>query len=182
MRWNFVLACTLLLPVLAGCASTPGHTPGTPPEQAVRPAAWEPPPTTPVAEAPVGEIDPARLRDMLPAWEDAARAWTPAPDVVRTIREARPARVEIFFGAWCGDSAEHVPPLLAALRAAGNPRLGVLLVALDRQKHEPEGRARARGIERVPTVIVFRGGREIGRVVETPRTTMDRDVAEILAR
>ncbi len=143
---------------------------------------WTPPPTVPVAEAPVGEIDPARLDEVLPAWEEAARAWKPAPDVVRALREAGPATIEVFFGAWCGDSAEHVPPLLAALRAAGNPRLRILLLALDREKHEPGGRARARGIERVPTVIVLRDGREVGRIVETPRTTMDRDVAGLLAR
>ena len=182
MRWSLVTACMLFVPALAGCTSVPGSPPGTSPARPAPAADWAPPPTVPVAESPVGEIDPARLGDVLPAWEAAVRAWRPAPDVVRALREARPARVEVFFGAWCGDSAEHVPPLLAALRAAGNPRIVVLLLALDRQKHEPGGRARARGIERVPTVIVLRDGREIGRVVETPRTTMERDVAEILAR
>ncbi len=142
---------------------------------------WRPPPTTPVPRSPVGVLDPDHLGSVLPAWEEAVRSWKPDPAVVRTLREAGPARVEIFFGSWCGDSAAHVPPLLAALRAAANPRLRVVLVALDRGKHEPGGRARARRIERVPTVIVLRNGREIGRIVETPRTTMDRDVAELLA-
>jgi hypothetical protein len=36
------------------------------------------------------------------------------------------------------------------------------------------------GVVRVPTVVVFRGGAELGRVVETPAATMDEDVARIL--
>ena len=142
---------------------------------------WEPPPATSVEDAPVGVLDRQAFAGALPAWEEAARRWRPDPEVVRSLAAADPARIEVYFGSWCPDSAAHVPPLLAALDAAANPHLALVLVALDRAKHEPGGRARARGIERVPTVIVLRDGHEVGRIVETPRTTMDRDVAALLA-
>ncbi len=135
---------------------------------------WEP------AEPLVGPVSLDEFATRLPAWETRARAWKPAEDVVQMIRDARPARVEIVFGAWCGDSYDHLPPLVAALRAAANPGLEIVLTAIDRAKQDPTGAAARLGVTKVPTIVVFHGAVEVGRVIETPSTTMDRDVGRLL--
>jgi len=134
---------------------------------------WEP-------AAPVlGPLPLERFAEVLPAWEQAVVAAQPARDVLSLLRTAGPTRIVVYFGSWCGDSFEHLPPLVAALRAADNPNLELELIGLDRRKNAPDSWA---GIEAVPTVIVYRDGAELGRVVETPKSTMDRDVAVIVAQ
>jgi hypothetical protein len=128
----------------------------------------------------VGAVPLESLSERLPEWQAAVERHRPEPDVVERLRQAGPAHVEILFATWCADSFDHVPPLLSALAAADNPDVSVELIGLDRDKMEPGGRGLLREIERVPTVVVLREGREIGRVVETPEASMDRDVARIL--
>ena len=136
--------------------------------------AWEP------AEMVVGPLPPERFAERLPAWEDRARSWRVDDEVLRQIAESAPARIEIVFASWCPDSFEHLPPLVSALRRAANPALEITLTGVDRSKRDPGGAAARLGVTRVPTVVVFRGLTELGRVVETPVTTMDRDVARLL--
>lgn len=135
---------------------------------------WEP------EEPVIGPLPFEEFARRLPAWEAAARTCAPDADVVARLKAAAPARIDVVFGSWCGDSFEGLPPLVAALRAAGNPGLELELTGLDRSLRDPGGVAERLRVERVPTVVVSRGGVELGRVVETPATTMDRDVAILL--
>jgi hypothetical protein len=72
--------------------------------------------------------------------------------------------------------------LIKALRAAGNAKIQIKLIGIDNQFHEPVSTVQPLRITNVPTVIVERGGREIGRIVETPAaSTMEEDLAAILS-
>lgn len=128
----------------------------------------------------VGTFAASDFAGRLPEWENAAREHHAEDDVIEALRNAPPARIVVLFATWCGDSYEHVPVLLSALREAGNPELEVEWVGLDRAKSEPGGRGVLWGVERVPTVVVLRDEVEVGRIIETPQTTMDRDVSRLL--
>lgn len=160
------------LPVAAGVALA--AVAAGPPEDPRPRHSWEP------AEHVVGRLAPGDVAARLPAWEEHVRTFVPAPEVVARMRVSAPAIIEVVFGTWCSDSYEHLPPLLAAWRAAANPGLELVLVGVDRGKRDPEGIAERLRVERVPTIVVTRDGRELGRIVETPATTMDRDVALLL--
>lgn len=128
----------------------------------------------------VGPLPLEAYAERLPMWEQRARSWKVAPETLELLRTAPPARIEVVFGSWCPDSYDHVPPLVAALRAADNADLELELTGVDRQKQDPTGAAARLGVTRVPTVVVLRAGAEVGRVIETPAATMDLDVARIL--
>ncbi len=91
-----------------------------------------------------------------------------------------PVTVKIVFGSWCSDSQAGVPVVLRLLDAV--PAVTTELLAVDREKKDPEGQAATLGIQRVPTVIVEQGGREIGRIVEFPKTSWRDDLLAILNR
>jgi hypothetical protein len=136
---------------------------------------WEP------KEMVVGTLPLDDFATVLPAWQERADRFVPYPDVIELLKGSAPAEIDVIFGSWCSDSYEQVPYLVTALKAAGNPSLTLTLIGVDRQKEEPEGRGKAAGVKRVPTIVVKRQGEEIGRVIETPSTaTLDRDVAMIL--
>ena len=89
--------------------------------------------------------------------------------------------VTVFFGVWCPDSRRDVPRFLRLADLAGIPGTQVKLYSLDRSKKSGDGLTEYYGIERVPTFIFFKNGEEIGRIVETPKTTIEGDILAILA-
>lgn len=104
------------------------------------------------------------------------------PPFIEMIRQARTGvRVLVFLGTWCSDSRRDVPRFLRIADETGMVAEDYVLYALDRKKTSTGGVERTYGIERVPTFVFLRGDREIGRIVEVPRTTLEGDILAILA-
>lgn len=87
----------------------------------------------------------------------------------------------VFFGFWCPDSKREVPRFLKVADLAGIPPGRIKLYSLDRSKKSSDGLTQEFKIERVPTFIVLRNGKEIGRITEFPATTIEGDLLTILA-
>lgn len=90
--------------------------------------------------------------------------------------------IEIYFGSWCSDSHDHVPTFLAMLdaaKASGAEPKSLKWVALDRRKTFA-GYVDTRKIEKLPTFVFLRNGREVGRIVETPEVSILADSVRIL--
>ena len=90
--------------------------------------------------------------------------------------------VTVFFGGWCGDSKREVPRFLKLADESGFPKSSIRLYALDRTKKSDDGLTDKFAIERIPTFIFLKDGKEIGRITEAPATTLEGDVLTILAR
>lgn len=138
-------------------------------------------------QGPAGMIDADTLWSAVPSWKRLMEAWKPEADgeaeameVLGALGAAEGVSFEAVFGTWCGDSRRSVPRLLAA---AGNLGLDVSLVAIQRGFASPLHYARDQRITNVPTIVVKRGGLEIGRFVERPRSaSVITDLAAILQR
>ena len=133
------------------------------------------------SQAPIGPIDPTKLRAAAPAF---ARAETAPADEVSALQQALfthgPAEVTVYFADWCHDSVRELPRLLALVEAQAPARLKLQLINLDHDKRDPAGHAEAAGITRTPTLSVHRNGRELGRIVERPRLTVGQDLIALL--
>jgi thiol-disulfide isomerase/thioredoxin len=92
--------------------------------------------------------------------------------------------IEIFFGSWCGDSKREVPRALKVLSAAAFPEKQIRLIGLGATdslyKRSPVGEEKGKGIYRVPTFIIYKNGKELGRINEFPVYTFERDLFTIL--
>ncbi|HSE64660.1 MAG TPA: thioredoxin family protein [Thermoanaerobaculia bacterium] len=130
----------------------------------------------------VGDVTEEALFAAVPVWRRLMDSYTPDESAVAALAsETRDVTLRVVFGTWCGDSKEFVPRVLKTVRAAANARIRVRLVGLDNDFLRPQDVIAAGRIINVPTVIVESGGREIGRVTETPAgETMETDVAAIL--
>lgn len=91
-------------------------------------------------------------------------------------------RYVFIAGTWCGDSKREVPRMYKIFDAAKIPERRITLIGVDRSKSDERGTAEKYLLERVPTFIVLRNDREIGRIVETPVETLEEDLLEILKR
>lgn len=86
-----------------------------------------------------------------------------------------------FMGTWCEDSHNIIPKFYSLLDVAGFPQDRVTLIGVDRKKQTLSHLSEALNITNVPTIIVLKNGKEIGRVVEFGKYGLfDMELAEIL--
>lgn len=88
----------------------------------------------------------------------------------------------IVLGTWCGDTKEQLgrfDKLLYCLKFDFNR---CTYIAVDRDKKAGTYPIESLNIEKVPTFIVYRNGVEIGRIVETPETSLEADLLKILTK
>lgn len=87
----------------------------------------------------------------------------------------------VFCGTWCSDTKYILPKFYAITDAAAFPQEKITLIGVDRNKKTLSHLAEALGIINVPTIIVMKDGKELGRVVEYGKTGVwDKELAEIL--
>ncbi len=94
--------------------------------------------------------------------------------------------ITIFMGTWCGDSKQQVPKMIKILLAAkfDTNRLSIITVGngADMYKKSPQGEEVGLNIQRVPTLIVYNKKKEIGRFVEYPVVSLEKDLLRILLK
>jgi thiol-disulfide isomerase/thioredoxin len=89
----------------------------------------------------------------------------------------------VFMGTWCEDSHRDVPRLMRILEEVNFPDSKLTIIAVNRKKESPTGDESLYNIQKVPTIILKRYGKEAGRIVEMPTTGyIERDLAEILKK
>jgi thiol-disulfide isomerase/thioredoxin len=86
-----------------------------------------------------------------------------------------------FMGTWCDDSHFVIPKFFALVETAGFSPDRITLIGVDRHKKTLGHLAEALNIKNVPTIIVMKNGREIGRVVEYGKYGLfDKELGEII--
>lgn len=86
-----------------------------------------------------------------------------------------------FGGTWCGDTKYLLPKFFVFTDAAGISPERITLIGVDRNKKTIQHLSEAFGITNVPTFIIMKNGKEIGRVVEYGKSGMfDKDLGGIL--
>ena len=129
-----------------------------------------------------GRLSRADL-ESCPGWEASwAEAYRADPAALATIgAHAGGLEALIFNATWCPDCRREVPRFFKILDQAGLGGLPITLLGLDRTLRDAEGLAAQWGVRAVPTFIFLRAGGELGRIVERPATTLEGDIARILA-
>lgn len=89
-------------------------------------------------------------------------------------------KIKIVFGTWCSDSRREVPRFLKILDSVKFNPAYLQLICVDRNKSAEGTEVDKLGVELVPTFIIYKDEKEIGRIVETPRATLEEDLKKIL--
>lgn len=123
---------------------------------------------------------------------DTAFAWyaqnqqgyTPNQAALQAFRTNKDSiNIIAFGGTWCGDTKYVLPKFFALTDAAGVSPDRITLIGVDRNKKTLHHLAEAFDVTLVPTIIIMRNGKEIGRVVEYGKSGMfDKDLGEILIK
>ena len=87
-----------------------------------------------------------------------------------------------FGGTWCEDTQNLLPKFFALANASGFPAERVTLLGVDLEKKAVQHFSEALGVTRVPTFIVMKDGKEVGRVVEWGKYGQpDKELGEIVS-
>ena len=91
-------------------------------------------------------------------------------------------KIKGFMGTWCDDSKREIPNFYKLLDKANFDKSNLELITVDRDK-KAKGLEKGFNIERVPTFIFYKDGKEIGRFVEHPldNSTIESDILTIIS-
>lgn len=89
--------------------------------------------------------------------------------------------IKAFMGTWCGDSQEQTPVFYKILDSTEFNYQNLQMICVNRSKKTPDNLQKGLDIERVPTFIFYKDGKEIGRFVEYPRESVEADMLNIVS-
>lgn len=91
--------------------------------------------------------------------------------------------ITVFLGTWCGDSKRNFPRLMKILDATKFPDSKLQIIGVNRKKQSPNGEEVKYNITHVPTIILEKYGKEIGRITEEPETGfIEKDLLNIIKK
>ena len=91
-----------------------------------------------------------------------------------------PYQISVFFGTWCHDSEREVPRLIDIVKATNNDNLQLTLISIDQGKKDPDGKTTQHNIKYTPTIIIEKNGKELGRIVEYPKKSLEEDIVALI--
>lgn len=131
-----------------------------------------------------GQITRGELFEAKPDWMQEYISYVPAKDLIDSIRTISGGTgVEIFLGTWCSDSRREVSRFFKILDQCDEHAFSDLTMwALDRDKRLPHDNSivESKDVWFVATIIFYRDGKELGRIVEFPAKSLEADMFKIL--
>ena len=90
--------------------------------------------------------------------------------------------ITIVFGSWCPDSRRQVPRFMKVLDEAGFNYMHLTIIGVNRDKNALSVNITDLNVDRVPTFIVYQNGKELGRIVETPKKSLEKDLSKLVGK
>lgn len=91
-------------------------------------------------------------------------------------------QIIIIMGTWCDDSREQVPRFYCILDYLKYNVKNLTLYCVDRNKKTMAGETENFNVEKVPTIVVNYKGAEVGRIIERPAKSLEKDMMLIIKR
>lgn len=114
-------------------------------------------------------------------------AFKPKAETLKTLNQLfdkNNFKIDVYFGSWCSDSQRELPKLMKILEHTKFDLKNLNLIGVDRDKIVPglsEQALKKLNITNVPTIIVYKNGKEINRFVEYPQESLEEDLIKILS-
>ncbi len=88
--------------------------------------------------------------------------------------------ITVVMGTWCSDSRREVPRFFKILDSIKYPQNKITIITVGRNLKGMSDETDSLDIERIPTIIFYKDGKELGRIVESPKVSLEKDMLKIL--
>ncbi len=89
--------------------------------------------------------------------------------------------ITVFMGTWCEDSQRETPHFYKIIDETGFDESKLTLITVSEEKTTPQGFEEGKNITNVPTIIFYKNDKELGRIVEYPIESLEKDMFAILS-
>src|SRR5690606_23483180 len=90
-------------------------------------------------------------------------------------------RIEVFMASWSDKSKEQFPRFMKILDEAKFPENRIVIYALNQSMKSFYGEEAKKDVQHLPTIIFYKGGKEVGRIVEESVTgSLEEDILMIV--
>jgi thiol-disulfide isomerase/thioredoxin len=114
-------------------------------------------------------------------FNDGYQTYLPDENTISELRKRKKdVTVSVVMATWCSDTREHLPHFFKIIDAAKINDKHIDMIAVDRSRSAGDIDISALGITRVPTFIFKKKGVELGRIVESPTLSIEKDMLLIL--
>lgn len=114
-------------------------------------------------------------------YDQGAAAYNPDRETIAQLKPLlKSYTLVVFLGTWCSDSHKLVPELVKVLQLSDYPLNKVKVFSLDHSKTGLNGEEKKYNISYLPTIIVYKDGKEEGRVIETVEESIESDLLSIV--
>lgn len=115
-------------------------------------------------------------------YAEGKKGYVPEATAVAALkRNTDSVQLLVFMGTWCEDSHFVIPKFFSVIDASGFRSQDVSLIGVDRDKKTLGNLSAALNVKNVPTIIVMKQGKEVGRVIEYGKSgSFEKDLAELL--
>lgn len=86
----------------------------------------------------------------------------------------------VFLGSWCRESKKYIPGLMKTFELVDTDFITFTYIGVDAQKKIPQKFLKKFDIKYIPTVVVLKGNKELGRIEEKPLELIETDLIQIL--
>ncbi len=111
------------------------------------------------------------------------KSYNPDIETLNQINKAdlkKKFKINIVMGSWCSDSQREVPRLIKILEGLDYPVNSIVIINVDSQKQAEGTIVNQLNITKIPTIIVFKQKHEIGRIIESPEISLEKDLLKII--
>lgn len=134
----------------------------------------------------IDQVDLSGLKQQpfLSWYEQEYEPYEPDPDLIGELLaiDSEGIEIRIVLGTWCGDSQREVPRFMKIMEEMVFPGERISMIAVNRLKKADVVDIDSLQIEKVPTFIVYRQGKELGRIIEYPQELLEADLLKILSK
>jgi len=117
------------------------------------------------------------------SFKEEYELYQPKEDIIEKLStEINQVQITIVYGTWCSDSRMQVGRFYKILDEAGFNDKNLTVIGVNRDKDAVSVNIENLEIERVPTFIVYQNNEELGRIIETPKKTLEKDLWKIVKK
>jgi len=129
------------------------------------------------------KIDKSKILETGQEWKDNYMNYRVNDSMLETLKAkiGDGLKIDVYLGTWCSDSLNNVPKFIKIIEALAADNLPVTYYNVNRKpSSDVKYYVEDLKVERVPTFIFYRDGKEIGRIVENPKNSLIEDFLEII--
>ena len=128
-----------------------------------------------------GEKTLQQMRDYAASYVQLENAYTPSADAIKKLNAASDVTVTVYFGSWCPFCGTYVPRIMKVANDLAASGAKIEFYGLAKQ-FSGDARAIKDKINGVPTGVVRRNGKEIGRLLNDAWRSPEQSLVKIIEK